>query len=111
MIISYSPDFYNLDVNCNGTTGDAVQGLNQKPIDNLIDFSNVIGRITNAFGGNITTDGVVEEPSSNMNTYFPTLTYPAKIFYFNSGWDLIENHTELPGYYYQIDAGTRRAEF
>lgn len=108
---SYSPDFYNLDVNCNGTTGDAVQGLNQKPIDNLIDFSNVIGRITNAFGGNITTDGVVEEPSSNMNTYFPTLTYPAKIFYFNSGWDLIENHTELPGYYYQIMQGLDEPNF
>ncbi|MGX7666265.1 alpha/beta fold hydrolase [Flavobacterium pedocola] len=108
---SLSPDFYNLDVNCNGVAGDVVQGLNQKPIDNLIDFSNVIGRITNTFGTNITTDGVVEEPSSNMNTYFPALTYPAKIFYFNSGWDLIENHTELPGYYYQIMQGLDEPNF
>ncbi|KGO90856.1 T9SS type A sorting domain-containing protein [Flavobacterium suncheonense] len=108
---SYSPDFYNLDVNCNGVAGDAIQGLNQKPIDNLIDFSNVIGRITNFIGTNVTTDGVVEEPSSNMNTYFPTLTYPAKIFYFNSGYDLIENHTELPGYYYQIMQGLDEPNF
>ena len=94
-------DFYNYDVNCNGVIGENIQGLNQKPIDNLIDFSCVIGRITNAIGGNITTDGVVEEPSSNFNYYYPSLTYPAKLFYFNSGYDIIENHTELPGYYYQ----------
>ena len=89
-------DFYNYDVNCNGVIGENVQGLNQKPIDNLIDFSCVIGRIT---GG--TTDGVVAEPSSNFNHYYPTLTYPAKLFYYVSGFDFIENHTELPGYYYQ----------
>lgn len=94
-------DFYNYDVNCNGVIGESIQGLNQKPIDNLIDFSCVIGRITNGFGSNITTDGVVEEPSSNMNTYLTGLTYPAKLFYFNSGYDILENHTELPGYYYQ----------
>lgn len=108
---SYSPDFYNVDVNCNGVVGESIQGLNQKPIDNLIDFSNVIGRITNAFGTNITTDGVVPEPSSNMNTYYPALTYPAKLFYFNSGYDLIENHTELPGYYYQIMQGLDEPNF
>jgi len=89
-------DFYNYDVNCNGVIGENVQGLNQKPIDNLIDFSCVIGRIT---GG--TTDGVVSEPSSNFNHYYPNLTYPAKLFYFTSTFDFIENHTELPGYYYE----------
>lgn len=89
-------DFYNYDVNCNGIIGENIQGLNQKPIDNLIDFSCVIGRIT---GG--TTDGVVAEPSSNFNHYYPSLTYPAKLFYYVSGFDFIENHTELPGYYYQ----------
>lgn len=98
-------DFYNYDVNCNGVIGENIQGLNQKAIDNLIDFSCVIGRITNGFGTNITTDGVVEEPSSNFNHYYPTLTYPAKLFYFNSGYDIVENHTELPGYYYQIMQG------
>ncbi|MCG2612143.1 alpha/beta fold hydrolase [Flavobacterium sp. SM15] len=102
----FGTDFYNIDVNCNGTIGESVLGLNQKPIDNLIDFSNVIGRLT---GG--TSDGVVDEPSSNMNQYFPALTYPAKLFYFNSGFDFVENHTELPGYYYQIMQGLDEPNF
>ena len=108
---SYSPDFYNSDINCNGIVGENIQGLNQKSIDNLIDFSCVIGRITNAFGSNITTDGVVPEPSSNMNTYLTGLTYPAKLFYFNSGYDIIENHTELPGYPYQMMQGLDEPNF
>lgn len=102
----FGTDFYNIDVNCNGTIGENILGLNQKPIDNLIDFSNVIGRLT---GG--TSDGVVDEPSSNMNQYFPALTYPAKLFYFNSGFDFVENHTELPGYYYQIMQGLDEPNF
>ena len=108
---SYSPDFYTTDINCNGILNENIQGLNQKTIDNLIDFSCVIGRITNAFGGNITTDGVVPEPSSNMNTYLTGLTYPAKLFYFNSGYDIIENHTELPGYPYQMMQGLDEPNF
>ena len=108
---SYSPDFYNSDINCNGIVGENIQGLNQKSIDNLIDFSCVIGRITNAFGSNVTTDGVVPEPSSNMNTYLTGLTYPAKLFYFNSGYDIIENHTELPGYPYQMMQGLDEPNF
>ncbi|WP_445719427.1 alpha/beta fold hydrolase [Flavobacterium sp.] len=108
---SYSPDFYNVDLNCNGILGETIQGLNQKPIDHLIDFSCVIGRITNAFGGNITTDGVVPEPSSNLNSYLTGLTYPAKLFYFNSGYDIIENHTELTGYPYQMMQGLDEPNF
>lgn len=96
----FGADFFNYDVNCNGAIGDNVTGINQKPIDNLIDFSCVIGRIT---GG--TTDGVVAEPSSNFNHFYPSLTFPAKLFYFNSSFDFIENHTELPGEYYQIFQG------
>ncbi|WP_313805963.1 alpha/beta fold hydrolase [Flavobacterium sp.] len=96
----FGADFYNYDVNCNGVIGENVLGLNQKPIDNLIDFSTVIGRLT---GG--TSDGVVDEPSSNINHFYPALTYPSKVFFFNSSFDFIENHTELPGYYYQIMQG------
>ena len=95
-----TPDFYNVDINCNGILGETILGLNQRPIDQLIDFSCVIGRIT---GG--TTDGVVAEPSSNFNHYYPTLTYPAKLFYYVSGFDFIENHTELPDYPYQMMQG------
>ncbi len=102
---SYTPDFYNVDINCNGIVGETILGLNQKPIDNLIDYSTFIGRITNFVGTNIASDGIVDEPSSNLNYYYPTLLYPSKLFYFNSGYDLIENHTELTGYYYQIMQG------
>lgn len=107
-----TPDFYNVDINCNGIANEtSVTGLNQRPLDNLIDFSNIIGRITNGFGTNISTDGVVAEPSSKLNQYYPSLTYPAKIFYFNSGYDLIENHTELPSYYNLIMQGLDEPNF
>lgn len=102
----FGADFYNYDVNCSGNIGDNVVGLNSKPIDNFIDFSSVIGRIT---GG--TTDGVVAEPQSIMDTYYTSLTYPTKYFYYNSGFDFIENHTELPGYYYQIMQGLDEPNF
>ena len=95
-----SPDFYNVDINCNEILGETIIGLNQRPIDQLIDFSCVIGRIT---GG--TTDGVVAEPSSNFNYFYPTLTYPAKLYYYVSGFDFIENHTELPDYPFQMMQG------
>ena len=102
---SYSPDFYNVDINCNEIIGETILGLNQKPIDNLIDYSCFIGRITDFFANNITTDGIVEEPSSNLNYFYPSLIFPAKLFYYNLGYDLIENHTELTSYYYQIMQG------
>jgi pimeloyl-ACP methyl ester carboxylesterase len=102
----FGADFYNYDVNCSGNIGDNIVGLNQKPIDNNIDFSSVIGRIT---GG--TTDGVVSEPQSIMDTYYNSLTYPTKFFYFNSVFDYVENHTELPGYYYEIMQGLDEPNF
>ncbi len=40
-----------------------------------------------------------------MGQYLTGLTYPMKIFYFNSSYDIIENHTELPGEYYQMMQG------
>lgn len=101
-----SPDFFNVDINCNEILGETIVGLNQRPIDQLIDFACVIGRIT---GG--TTDGVVVEPSSNFNHYYPTLTYPAKLYYYNSGFDFIENHTELPDYPYQMMQGLDEPNF
>ena len=102
----FGADFYNYDVNCSGNIGDNVVGLNSKPIDNNIDFSSVIGRIT---GG--TTDGVVAEPQSIMDTYYTSLTFPTKFFFYNSTFDFIENHTELPGYYYQIMQGLDEPNF
>ena len=93
---SYTPDFYNVDMNCNGITNENIIGLNQSPIDNLIDFSSVIGEKN---GGS--TDGVVDASSSNLNLFYPTLTYPNKLFYY-SAIAVTEVHTDLPSQYYQL---------
>ncbi|WP_221258113.1 esterase/lipase family protein [Flavobacterium okayamense] len=94
----FGADFFNYDVNCNGAIGDNVTGINQKPIDNLIDFSCIIGKVNGS-----STDGVVTETSAKMNNYFPSLTYPAKYFYYTSIG--IENHTALPSQYFEIFQG------
>ena len=93
---SYTPDFYNVDMNCNGIINENIIGLNQRPIDNLIDYSSVIGEKN---GG--TTDGVVDATSSNLNLFYPTLTYPNKLFYY-SAIAVTEVHTDLPSQYYQL---------
>ena len=94
----FGADFFNYDVNCNGAIGDNIIGINQKPIDNLIDFSCIIGKVNGS-----STDGVVTENSAKMNNYFPSLTFPAKYFYYTSIG--IENHTALPSQYYYIFQG------
>lgn len=96
----FGPDYWNIDVNCNGTIGDNIVGLNQKPIDNIIDFSCVLGRINGS-----SSDGVVTETSGTLGNYFTGtgLTYPIKYFYYTSIG--IENHTALPSQYYEIMQG------
>ena len=96
----FGPDYWNIDVNCNGTIGDNIVGLNQKPIDNIIDFSCVLGRINGS-----SSDGVVTETSGSLGNYFTGtgLTYPIKYFYYTSIG--IENHTALPSQYYEIMQG------
>ena len=96
----FGQDYWNIDVNCNGTIGDNIVGLNQKPIDNIIDFSCVLGRINGS-----SSDGVVTETSGTLGNYFTGtgLTYPIKYFYYTSIG--IENHTALPSQYYEIMQG------
>lgn len=100
------PDYWNIDVNCNGTIGDNIVGLNQKPIDNIIDFSCVLGRINGS-----SSDGVVTETSGSLGNYFTGtgLTYPIKYFYYTSIG--IENHTALPSQYYEIIQGLDEPNF
>ncbi|MEZ4854729.1 alpha/beta hydrolase [Flavobacterium sp.] len=100
----WGDDFFNIDVNCNGATGDNVLGLNQKSIDNLIDFTNVVGKINGS-----ATDGVVTETSAKMNNYLTGLQFPAKYFYYTSIG--VENHTALPNQYYQIMQGLDEPNF
>ena len=102
----FGQDYWNIDVNCNGTIGDNIVGLNQKPIDNIIDFSCVLGRINGS-----SSDGVVTETSGTLGNYFTGtgLTYPIKYFYYTSIG--IENHTALPSQYYEIMQGLDEPNF
>ena len=96
----FGSDYWNIDVNCNGSIGNTIVGINQKPIDNLIDFSSVIGRINGS-----SSDGVVTEAAAKMDNYFTGtgLTYPIKYFYYTSIG--VENHTALPSQYYYVMQG------
>ena len=96
----FGSDYWNIDVNCNGSIGNTIVGINQKPIDNIIDFSSVIGRINGS-----SSDGVVTEPAAKMDNYFTGtgLTYPIKYFYYTSIG--VENHTALPSQYYYVMQG------
>ena len=71
--------YYNLDVNCNGRTGDYVEGLNQKPISTNLDFACVIG-------GPNDGDVVVTVFSQNLNNPYPNLG--AELFYYNCNGDI-----------------------
>ena len=44
---------------------------------------------------------MVDGTSSNLNLFYPTLTYPNKLFYY-SAIALTEVHTSLPSQYYQL---------
>jgi pimeloyl-ACP methyl ester carboxylesterase len=80
-------NYYNLDVNCNGRTGDLVQGLNQKPISTDLAYALLIG---NGYPGFTELgDLVVTASSQNLNTVYPI---NAPIFYHSSGHrEVIEN--------------------
>ncbi len=84
-------NYYNVDVNCNGTDQDNsyVIGLNDKNIDNNVDYSCIIGT-GSVLGG----DGVVTSFSANLNNYYPniadTFTSDQPLLYFKL-W-----HSDLP---------------
>jgi pimeloyl-ACP methyl ester carboxylesterase len=58
-----SSSYYNIDVDCNGSEGNYVVGLNQKNISNDLAFSCVIG-------GPTISDGVVLSSRQNLNNYY-----------------------------------------
>ena len=79
--------YYNIDVNCNGSTGENITGLNQKSINTNLDFACVIG-------GPTFSDGIVSIESQNLNSIYPNL---AELFY----WDCNKStglicHTQEP---------------
>ena len=80
-------DFYNVDVNCNGITGEnlSLGGLNQKDLYNNLDYSCIIGT---GLTGLSVGDGVVTTASANLNNNYPGITQNI----FNSS----VIHTNLP---------------
>lgn len=63
--------YYNVDVNCNGTTSDIITGLNFKPLPIDIPYTCVIGIDTYFPPLCLDCDGVVSTQSANLNNYIP----------------------------------------
>jgi len=95
--------FYNADVNCNGTTGENIAGLNQKSIYTNLDYSCIIGECS---GCPLAGDGVVSDVSANLKNYYPSLN--ANLFYYNAS-AFVEIHTALPKQNYQNMEGLDEA--
>jgi pimeloyl-ACP methyl ester carboxylesterase len=106
------PDFFNIDVNCNGIIGGAVSGLNNKYIDSNVDYCSIIGNYYN-WG-----DGVVNINDANINILsVPSETYIVDALHIstllNNGLiDQIETNIksldepDLPDIAYEIFSGT-----
>ena len=60
--------FYNWDINCDGSTGQDIVGLNNRTMPSNLAISCIIGT-GDLLGG----DGVVSEESANINNYFPSI--------------------------------------
>ncbi len=73
-------DFYNVDVNCDGQTGQNIIGLNQKNINADVDYSCIIGECTGCIQDAGTGDGLVNDFSANLNNFYPGLN--ADVFYY-----------------------------
>lgn len=79
------PAYDNYDVNCNGSIGDNIIGLNQKNISTNLAFSCVIG-------GPSISDLVVSAYSQNLNNYY---NIGSEIFYYNCNGE-IDCHRNEP---------------
>ena len=94
-------DFYNVDVNCNGITGETIIGLNHKSISSDLDFACIIGECDGCLDGTDPSDGVVRSDCANLKNYYNlNVNQVFNLFYFNSP-GTIEIHTDLPMQNYQ----------
>lgn len=98
-------NFYNVDVNCDGITGQYVTGLNSKYSPNDIYYSCSIGYKSGA-----NDDGVVSNTSANMNYYLsfqpPLASFYADTFAISGPSPLLNPlHSQMPnGIYFYINA-------
>lgn len=94
--------YYNNDINCNGINNDnsTIVGLNQKNLNNDVDFAYIMG---NCFGciiqGSTAGDGVVRLTNANLGNYY-NLPTPRNEFTYNAS-AITEIHTDLPKQIYQ----------
>lgn len=82
--------FTNVDVNCNGTIGNSVVGLNSKTLYNNLDYACIIGTANPLNGG----DGVVDDHNASLATYY-SLPTPQNTF------SVSVLHTSLPAQVYE----------
>ena len=85
--------FYNVDVNCNGVSGNLITGLNQKSIFADLDYACIVGKwildITS------TGDGVVDVKDAQLKNFYPALT--SETFNISSN-SISRLHTRLTEY-------------
>lgn len=97
---SFGNDFYNVDVNCNGSEGDTIIGLNKKNISQDLDFACIIGECSGCLDGFDPSDGVVRSLDANLDLIYDLNVNPAfNLFYYNTS-GTIEIHTDLPAQNY-----------
>jgi pimeloyl-ACP methyl ester carboxylesterase len=91
-------DFYSVDVNCNGTIGNTIVGLNQKNIYTDVDYSCIVGECPNCLLDIYQGDGVVNNVCANLNNYYTNI---ANVYQFIDNNASTEIHTSLPEQNYQ----------
>lgn len=96
MLDQFGNFFYNIDVNCNGQTGDDIKGLNSKMLPDL-PYSCIIGTDFSQIPG-LGGDGIVSEKSANLNYWFSGI---------NADTFIVHNafHTDLTSQFFSIMKG------
>ena len=87
-------DFHNTDVNCNGQTGNIVQGLNEKSISTNLDFACIIGDWRWDLSVSNPGDGVVEVKDAQLKKFY---TIRSETFNITSSLSK-RLHTQLTSY-------------
>lgn len=82
--------YYTTDINCNGTAGESISGLNHKSLPRDLDFATIIGKVE---GRN--DDGLVRQSSAQLQLLYGGLQ--SESFYV-TGVDADALHTALPDY-------------
>lgn len=94
-------DFWNIDVNSNGSTGNLITGLNQRSTPANVDYSCIVGKCSSCLDGFSPSDGVVRADCAELDHYINFNVNPVfNKFYYNAA-GAIQIHTDLPSQKYQ----------